>query len=170
MPYSTQLFPAMMREQAREIVDICARRHLTIATAESCTGGLLAALITEIPGASQIFTHGFITYANPAKTMMIDVSAHTLETYGAVSEEIARAMAQGALKTAGSSLAIGITGIAGPSGATAEKPVGLVHIACAKEGAPVVHEKHHFKGERTEVRLKAVEAALILLLKHAMLT
>lgn len=164
-----ELFPPLMLEQAREVVDICTRRHLTIATAESCTGGLLAAILTEISGASEIFTHGFITYANPAKTAMIDVSAKAIETHGAVSEEIARAMSEGALRTAGTSFALGITGIAGPGGATPNKPIGLVHIACAIEGGKTIHEQHHFTGSRTCIRLKAVEAALALLLKQTVL-
>lgn len=168
MPYdnSDALFPALMFEQAREVVDICGRRGLTIATAESCTGGLVASILTEVPGASAVFTHGFITYANPAKIAMIDVSEATLASHGAVSEPIARCMAEGAQRTAGASIAVGITGIAGPAGGTETKPVGLVHIACASIGGTTHHRAFHFEGSRTCIRLKAVEAALAMILKQ----
>lgn len=168
MPYDSShgLFPALMIEQAREVVEICKRRGLSISTAESCTGGLIASILTEIPGASDVFTHGFITYANPAKVAMVDVPETTLASYGAVSEPIARSMAEGALRTAGTSLAIGVTGIAGPGGGTAEKPVGLVHIACAAEHAKTLHKECRFDGSRTCIRLKTVEAALGMLLKQ----
>lgn len=155
-----------MLAQAEEVVAICKRRGLTIATAESCTGGLVASIITEIPGASDVFTHGFITYANPAKVSMIDVPESSIASHGAVSEPIARAMAEGALNTAGTSLAIGVTGIAGPGGGSAKKPVGLVHIACAAVGAPTQHRECHFDGSRTCIRLKSVEVALVMLLKQ----
>lgn len=168
MPYANaqMLFPALMLEQAGEVVAICKRRGLTVATAESCTGGLISAILTEIPGASDVFTHGFITYANPAKIAMIDVSEATLASFGAVSEPVARTMAEGALRTAGASLAVGVTGIAGPGGGTPEKPVGLVHVACAAIHAPTIHKEYHFEGTRTCIRLKSVEAALALLLKQ----
>lgn len=161
-----RFFPPLMLEQAREVVEICARRGFTIATAESCTGGLLSGILTEIPGASQVFTHGFITYANPAKVAMVEVSEHTLAAHGAVSEAIARSMAEGALRTAAASLAVGITGIAGPGGGTAEKPVGLVHVACASSSGKTIHKEYRFEGERTCIRLKSVEAGLALLLKQ----
>ncbi len=168
MPYDTahELFPPLMLEQAGEVVAICARRGLTIATAESCTGGLIAAILTEISGASSVFTHGFITYANPAKVSMVDVSETALASHGAVSETIARAMAEGALRTAGVSLAIGVTGVAGPTGGTENKPVGLVHMACASSNGKTTHKALHFEGSRTCIRLKAVEAALGMLLKQ----
>jgi nicotinamide-nucleotide amidase len=168
MSYSrmTELFPTLMIEQASEIIAICTRRHLTIATAESCTGGLVSAILTEISGASNVFTHGFITYANPAKVAMIDVPESALAAHGAVSEQVARAMAEGALHTAGTLLAVGITGIAGPYGGSPEKPVGLVHVACAAEHAKTLHRECHFEGSRTVIRLKAVEAALALLLNQ----
>ena len=168
MPYDNAhpLFPPLMLEQAREIVEICNRRGLTIATAESCTGGLIAAILTEVPGASQVFTHGFITYANPAKVAMIDVSEAMLASHGAVSEPIARSMAEGARRTAGTSFGIGVTGIAGPGGGSEQKPVGLVHVACANPQGKTQHKECHFEGSRTCIRLKTVEAGLAMLLKQ----
>ncbi len=168
MPYgdAKELFPSLMLEQAREVITICARRDMTIATAESCTGGLIASILTEISGASQVFTHGFITYANPAKTSMIDVPAASLASHGAVSEIIARSMAEGALRTAMASIAVGVTGIAGPTGGTEQKPVGLVHIACASQYGTTQHKEFRFDGSRTCIRLKSVEAALGMMLKQ----
>lgn len=161
-----ELFPPLMLEQAREVVDICRRRGLTIATAESCTGGLLSGILTEIPGASEMFTHGFITYANPAKIMMVDVPEGTIASHGAVSEETARAMAEGARRTSGASFGIAITGISGPGGGTPGKPVGTVHVACAYDHKQTMHAQYVFDGERTCIRLKSVEAALAMLLKR----
>ena len=134
-----------------------------MATAESCTGGLIAGLLTEIPGASDVFTHGFVTYANAAKTRMLGVDAALIDAHGAVSKEVAIAMAQGALRTAQSALAVSVTGIAGPGGATPTKPVGLVHIAVADRNAPTRHAVHQFSGDRTAVRLAAVAGALSLI-------
>jgi nicotinamide-nucleotide amidase len=138
-------------------------RGLTLATAESCTGGLLSALLTEISGSSEVFTHGYITYANAAKSAMLGVKEWHIRSHGAVSEKVAIAMAEGALKTSGASVSIAITGIAGPGGATREKPVGLVHIASARKGFSVMEMEHHFSGDRAEVRLEAVKAAMELL-------
>src|ERR1700726_4751052 len=121
-------------EMARALIDLCRARKLTIATAESCTGGLVAATLTEIPGSSDVFDRGFVTYSNDAKQAMLGVPAGTLETFGAVSRETAQAMAQGALDRAGADLAVAITGIAGPGGALPGKPVGLVHLAAAARG------------------------------------
>lgn len=157
------LFAEEVHVRAERIVARAHERHETIATAESCTGGLIAALITSIAGSSAVFTHGFVTYANEAKTSMIGVSPDLIATYGAVSEPVARAMAEGARNAAHSSIAVSATGIAGPGGATAEKPVGLVYLACAHAGDETHYVKHIFSGDRDSVRMQAVLAALALI-------
>src|SRR5258708_1050490 len=123
------------RALSRSLLDLCRMRKLTIATAESCTGGLVAGALTDIPGSSDVIDRGFVTYSNDAKRAMLGVKATTLATFGAVSKETATAMAIGALEKAGVDLAVSITGIAGPGGATPGKPVGLAHFAAAsREG------------------------------------
>lgn len=160
------IFSTELLELAQDTLRLCSKRGLTIATAESCTGGLVSALLTELPGSSKMFTHGFITYANEAKHQLLGVPNETLTTYGAVSETTARAMAEGAREAAGTSLAISITGIAGPDGGSAEKPVGTVHMACAMQGRTTLHEKHQFDGDRNAIRMQAAEASIQLLLKQ----
>ncbi len=142
-------------------------KGLIITTAESCTGGLVAACLTEVSGASNIFARGFITYANEAKTDLLGVPEALFAKGGAVSEEVARAMAEGALARADADLAVSVTGIAGPGGATPEKPVGLVHVAAARKGGETLHRREVFSGDRQAVRSQAVEAALALLLQQA---
>jgi nicotinamide-nucleotide amidase len=127
---------------ATQLLERCRAQGLRIVTAESCTGGLVAALLTSIPGASQVFEAGMVTYSNDAKTLLIGVADDIVRTHGAVSEETARAMADGALLTVGrASLALAVTGIAGPDGGTATKPVGLIHIAAARRHRPTLHRK-----------------------------
>ena len=149
---------------------------LKIATAESCTGGLVAAALTSIAGSSEVFERGFVTYSNEAKAEMLGVDPALIEKHGAVSKEVAIAMAEGALKHSRASLSVAVTGIAGPDGGSAEKPVGLVHFAAAKlsgrDGDRVefatIHSEERF-GDigRAEVRTKSVETALRLLLAAA---
>lgn len=134
----------------------------TITTAESCTGGLLAGRLINVPGISKIYKEGYITYSNEAKEKLLFVSHDTLETYGAVSTQTAQEMARGAAKAAGTNAALATTGIAGPDGGTPEKPVGLVYIGCFVNGEVFV-EEHVFAGERSQVRNMSVEAALQLL-------
>lgn len=134
----------------------------TITTAESCTGGLLAGRLINVPGISKIYKEGYITYSNEAKEKLLCVSHDTLETYGAVSTQMAQEMARGAAKAAGTNVALATTGIAGPDGGTPEKPVGLVYIGCFVNGEVFV-EEHVFAGERSQVRNMSVEAALQLL-------
>jgi nicotinamide-nucleotide amidase len=152
------------RTLARSLLDLCRMRKLKIATAESCTGGLVAAALTDIPGSSDVVDRGFITYSNEAKRAMLGVKASTLDTFGAVSKEAATAMAVGALEAADVDLAVAITGIAGPGGATPGKPVGLVHFAAAtRDGRIVAREKRFGAVGRTVVRQLAVVEALRLL-------
>lgn len=151
------MFPDALMEAARSLLAACEARKLTIATAESCTGGLIAGLLTEIVGSSSVFERGYVTYANAAKEAMLGVPALLIERHGAVSEEVARAMVEGALTE--NSLALAVTGIAGPGGGTEQKPVGLVYIAAALHGRCVV-KAYRFAGDRGAVRLQAVEAAV----------
>ena len=148
-----------------EIVLADARaQKLRIATAESCTGGLIAGLLTEIPGSSDVFERGFIVYSNRAKQDMLGVSGDMIADLGAVSEAVARSMAEGAVQNSNAHMAVAVTGVAGPGGGTGLKPVGLVHVAACRENRSILHEAHRF-GDigRSEVRMKTVEAALTLL-------
>ena len=139
-----------------------AQQKQTIAIAESCTGGCLAKLLTDIPGASRYFTHGWITYSNDAKTSELGVSAHLIEKHGAVSEQVAEAMARGARKKAGTTFAIGVTGIAGPSGANEQKPVGLVYISVDSDSGCET-KRFIFHHDRDSIRLRAAQTALNML-------
>jgi nicotinamide-nucleotide amidase len=139
-----------------------AQQNKTIAVAESCTGGTLAKLITDVPGASGYFTHGWVTYSNSAKISELGVSADLIERHGAVSEQVAEAMAKGARKKAGTDFAIGITGIAGPSGGTEQKPVGLVYISVDSDSGCET-EKFMFSHDRSSVRLRTALTALNML-------
>jgi nicotinamide-nucleotide amidase len=153
---------------AQALLDLCRRKGLKIAAAESCTGGLLTATLTEIPGSSDVVDRGFVTYSDDAKIAMLGVPAFTLEQHGAVSRETAEAMARGAVKESGVDLAVSITGIAGPSGATAGKPVGLVHLAAAARDGRLVHHQRNFGDVgRVQVRRAAVLEALGMLLDLA---
>jgi len=146
-----------------KVLDLAKAKHLTIATAESCTGGMVAAALTSIPGSSAVLERGWVTYSNQAKQDELGVPQETLTKYGAVSEPVAIAMAEGALAHSPVDLAVSITGIAGPDGGSAEKPVGLVHFACAKRDAPTLHQRHIFTGNRDDVRQQAAMTALALL-------
>ena len=150
--------------RARRVLDACRGRGLRLATAESCTGGLVAGALTEIAGSSDVVDRGFVTYSNDAKRDMLGVPAETLARHGAVSRESAKAMARGALVNSGADLAVAVTGIAGPGGGSADKPVGLVHFAAAARDGRVVHRERRFGDVgRREVRLKSVVEALALL-------
>jgi nicotinamide-nucleotide amidase len=135
-----------------------------LATAESCTGGLIAGLLTEIPGSSDVVERGFVTYSNAAKTEQLGVPADLIAKHGAVSEPVARAMAEGALAQSRADLAVSVTGVAGPGGGTPTKPVGLVHVAVARRGGSTVHQELRL-GDlgREPIRMATVEAALALL-------
>lgn len=149
---------------AQRLLDTCRARGLKVATAESCTGGLVAATLTEISGSSDVFERGFVTYSNEAKEAMLGVPATVLDRYGAVSREAAEAMATGALAQSPADLAVAITGIAGPTGGLEDKPVGLVHFAAAaRDGTLIAREKRFGDIGRRQVRLAAVAEALALL-------
>lgn len=148
---------------AAAIIQSARSRGWKIAVAESCTGGLISAALTEVAGSSEAFTHGFITYANAAKCQMIGVPEALLREHGAVSEAVARAMAEGALATAHADITVAVTGIAGPGGATAGKPVGLVHLASSRKGMSTLHQQQIFSGDRRTVREQSAAAALELL-------
>jgi nicotinamide-nucleotide amidase len=151
---------------ATHVLEKARAQQLHIVTAESCTGGLIASLLTEIAGASDVFERGFVTYSNAAKVQILGVAEQTISSHGAVSEAVARAMAEGALVNSGSQLALAVTGIAGPGGGTQEKPVGLVHIAAARQGRETLHIRHVFGDMgRHEIRVAGVESALTLLLR-----
>jgi nicotinamide-nucleotide amidase len=153
-----------LTERARALLDLCRTRQLKIAAAESCTGGLVAAVLTEIPGSSDVFERSFVTYSNGAKQEMLGVPPMTLASHGAVSRETAEAMAKGALAHAPVDLVVSITGIAGPGGAVAGKPVGLVHFAAASRSGRLVHRERRY-GDigRAQVRRAAVIEALAML-------
>lgn len=149
---------------AAGVLDACRARGLMVATAESCTGGLVAAALTEIAGSSDVVDRGFVTYSNAAKMAMLGVLPETLEANGAVSQQTAEAMAQGAIAQSNADLAVAVTGIAGPGGASPGKPVGLVHFAAAARDGRLMHRVMRF-GDigRAEVRRRSVRAALAML-------
>jgi len=150
--------------RATALVQACAGLGLTIATAESCTGGLLAGLLTEVPGSSAVLERGFVTYSNAAKTEMLGVPADLIAQFGAVSAQVASAMAEGAIHHSRAHLAVSITGIAGPGGGSASKPVGLVHFACAERGGITRHDERRFQDNgRAAIRRAALDHALSLL-------
>ena len=156
-----------LHKLAETVLALCRAKKLMLATAESCTGGLIAGALTEIAGSSDVVDRGFVTYSNRAKTEMLGVPAALIEKHGAVSADVARAMAAGALAHAPVDLAVAVTGIAGPGGGSAEKPVGLVHLAVARRGGAVANEHHVFPGDRTGIRRATVERALELLAETA---
>lgn len=154
------MLPDATMDQARGLLAALEARGLTLATAESCTGGLIAAALTAIAGSSSVVMAGFVAYSNDAKMRMVGVQEATLAAHGAVSEAVAREMAEGALREAQVDVALSCTGIAGPGGATPGKPVGLVFIGCARRGGATVVERHVFPGDRGAVRAATVAAAL----------
>ena len=158
------MFPADLLALAASVLEAARAQNLRLATAESCTGGLIAGCLTAIPGSSDVVDRGFVTYSDRAKIDLLGVPAALIEKHGAVSEQVARAMAEGALIRADIELAVSCSGVAGPGGRTATKPVGRVYIAAAREGRATIARECDF-GDigRDEVREKSVEAALTLL-------
>ena len=162
------MFPPDLIAQAEAILADFRKRGLKLATAESCTGGLVAGVLTEIAGSSDVVERGFVTYSNAAKHELLGVPDEMLAAYGAVSEPVARAMAEGALAHSSADVAVAVTGVAGPDGGTAAKPVGLVHFAAARRGGEILHRECRF-GDigRSQVRLASVREALQLVLRAA---
>jgi nicotinamide-nucleotide amidase len=155
------MFPLEVETLARLLIDEVRERHLRVVTAESCTGGLVAAAICSIPGASDIFERGFVTYTNRAKEEMLGIPGDLIADFGAVSEPVARMMAEGALNNSRAHIAVAITGVAGPGGGSPMKPVGTVHIATARSTAGIRHRHEVFDGEtRLDMQMAAVAVAL----------
>ena len=156
------LLPDEVEEAARALLERACEREVSIATAESCTGGLLASLLTDVEGASHAFERGFVVYTNEAKSELLGIPLDLIEGAGAVSEAVARAMAEGALGASKAQIALSVTGFAG-QGAPGDEP-GLVHFACARDGRPTAHREEHF-GDigRGPVRLECIRIALAML-------
>ncbi len=160
--------PDQLRRDASRLIEQLEDRGLRIATAESCTGGLIAAMLTEVPGSSRAVERGFVTYTNTAKVEMLGVDRTLIERVGAVSREVAVAMAEGALRHSHAQVTVSATGIAGPDGGTTDKPVGLVHLAVACSNRPTVHQECRFGSVgREQVRYAAVAAAFALVRRAA---
>jgi nicotinamide-nucleotide amidase len=155
------MFPEDIDQLARRVLDLARTAGLTLATVESCTGGLVAGALTAIPGSSDVVDRGFVAYSNAAKTALVGVDAALIAAHGAVSEPVARAMAEGGVRLGGVDVAVAITGVAGPGGGGVDKPVGLVHFAMARRGRATVHREMRF-GDigREAVRLESVRTAL----------
>jgi nicotinamide-nucleotide amidase len=158
------MYPPELVRQAEAVLAAYRERGLQMATAESCTGGLISGVLTEVPGSSDVVDRGFVTYSNAAKSEALGVPADVIAANGAVSEPVARAMAEGAIRLSCAAVAVAVTGVAGPGGGTATKPVGLVHLAVARRDGPTVHRVCRF-GEigRTEIRMATVKVALDML-------
>jgi nicotinamide-nucleotide amidase len=152
---------------ASDVLDALRRRHWHVATAESCTGGMIAAALTDVAGSSDVVDRGYVTYSNAAKSDLLGVDPTLIAAHGAVSREVAEAMAAGALARAGVDIAVAVTGIAGPGGGSAAKPVGLVWFGLATKGEPPRSLRKVFSGGRAEVRAAATRQALTLLLEKA---
>jgi nicotinamide-nucleotide amidase len=156
-----------MTDLAARLVAVCRARGVTVSTAESCTGGMIAAAITAVPGSSAVLDRGFVTYSNAAKSEMLGVPAEVIEAVGAVSEAVAARMAAGARERSGVDIAVSVTGIAGPDGGSAEKPVGTVWFGLAGRNGEIGTMREVFAGDRAEIRAAATEYALTLLLGAA---
>jgi len=154
----------MLSELAEKIITQARQRGLTVATVESCTGGLIFAALTDVEGASAVMDRGFVTYSNQAKQEMVAVAPRIIETSGAVSQACAAAMATGGLRASGCDIALSVTGIAGPTGGSPEKPVGLVWMSVAKKQGPVQTQKFLFSGSRAEIRQAAILQGLNMIL------
>ena len=161
------MFPKDLAEQASALLQSCRKAGVTVATAESCTGGLIAGCLTEIAGSSDVVDRGFITYSNEAKNVMLDVPMRLIERHGAVSEPVARTMAEGALTHSLAVLSVAVTGVAGPGGGTVGKPVGLVHLACAKRGGETRHRAERY-GDlgRSGIREATIRTAMEMLMEQ----
>lgn len=157
------MLPEETLQQAEALLAHCRAKGVMLATAESCTGGLIAAALTAIAGSSDVVDRGFVTYSNEAKHDLVGVPMPLIETHGAVSEPVAKAMAEGALARSRASVAVAVTGVAGPGGGSAEKPVGLVWFGLAVKGRPVAADRQVFPGDRTAIRAATVAHAFALI-------
>jgi len=157
--------PENIENMAKQVLNACGDKGVMIATAESCTGGMISAALTAIPGSSSVIDRGFVTYTNAAKHEMLGVPNTLFDTVGAVSGEVACAMSEGALSHSQAQISVSVTGIAGPGGGSADKPVGLVFIAVASVNGETRQERHVFSGDREAVRTQTVTNALALVLK-----
>ena len=157
------MIPDSLLRDAASLLEACRARGIRIATAESCTGGLIAGVLTAISGSSDVLERGFVTYSNAAKTEVLGVPAETIAAVGAVSEPVTQRMAEGALQRSHADLTIAVTGVAGPGGGSAEKPVGLVWFGLAARDQPVFSERQMFPGDRNAIRVAAVARAFALI-------
>ena len=157
------MITAALLEEAAALLNACRAAGVKLATAESCTGGLIAGVLTAIAGASDVVERGFVTYSNEAKAELLGVSMELIRAEGSVSEPVAQRMAEGALQHSRADLAISVTGVAGPGGGSVEKPVGLVWFGVARSGRPTISERQVFPGDRTAIRIAAVDRAFALI-------
>ena len=160
------ILPAALTAKAQDLLGVCITHGATLAIAESCTGGLVAAALTSIPGCSRVFDRGFIVYDNEAKSEMLGVPSELIAAHGVVSRAVAKAMAEGAIRHSHAVAALSVTGIAGPDGGSPSKPVGTVHVAAALDGAATLHAAHLFEGDRDAVRVQSALAAMELMLQR----
>lgn len=154
------MFPDDMVARAKRLTELLLRARWMLCSAESCTGGLFSAALTTLPGASEVFERGYVSYSNASKIELLTVPTYFIEEYGAVSLETAVAMAEGALLTSRAHIAVAITGIAGPTGGMEDKPVGTVYIATAVKGEQSIVQRLQLAGERLDIQLQSVDAAL----------
>jgi nicotinamide-nucleotide amidase len=157
------MIPDSLLAEAETLLAVCRAKGIMLATAEGCTGGLIAAVLTAIAGSSDVVDRGFVTYSNEAKNELIGVPMQLIEAHGAVSEEVARAMAEGALSRSRATIAVSVAGVAGPSGGSAEKPVGLVCFGLAKKGQTVISERRILPGDRAGIRAATVAHAFAMI-------
>lgn len=158
------MFPDALIQQAEAVLNRCRANGIRLVTAESCTGGLIAACLTAVAGSSDVVEAGFVTYANDAKENMLGLAPSLIRRHGAVSEEVVLEMARGALQNSSAGIVVAVSGIAGPGGGSQEKPVGLVHIAAMREDGQHLHRTPVFAGDRQQVRLQAVSEAFTMLI------
>jgi nicotinamide-nucleotide amidase len=161
------MFDPKILSQAEELLAICREKKIRVVTAESCTGGMIGAYLTAIAGSSDMFERGFVTYTNVAKAEVLGVDQALLDKKGAVCEQVSREMATGALEKSEGNISVAVTGIAGPTGGSTFKPVGLVHMASASKNGTVIHTKVVFEGDRGAVRAQTVKTAMQMLLDQA---
>ena len=160
------MLPPQTLHDAETLLQACRVRNIVLATAESCTGGLISAALTAIPGASDVLDRGFVTYSNASKHEMLGVPLSSIEQHGAVSEPVAQAMAAGALERSRATIAVAVTGFAGPNGGSADKPVGFVCFGLARRGQPTVTEQQIFPGNRAAVRAATVAHAFAMIVSR----